>query len=39
MYGCSSVENPGSEKLFPYMMSLNAQNTFKYDSCKYKGYV
>lgn len=36
MYGCQSNENPGTEKLFPFMMALNAHNTFKYESCKYK---
>jgi len=36
MYGCQSKENPGKEKLFPFMMALNAHNTFKYESCKYK---
>jgi hypothetical protein len=29
-------EDPGAEKLFPFMMALNANNTFNYDTCKYK---
>ncbi|CAG5096104.1 Oidioi.mRNA.OKI2018_I69.XSR.g14474.t1.cds [Oikopleura dioica] len=36
MYGCQSVEQPGLEKVFPYMMSLNAPGIFKFESCKYK---
>jgi hypothetical protein len=36
MYGCKSNVRAGEEKIFPYMMGLNAKNTFKYDSCKYK---
>lgn len=36
MYGCQSIEQPGLEKVFPYMMSLNAPGIFKFESCKYK---
>lgn len=35
MYGCKSSK-AGEEKIFPYMMGLNARNSFSYDSCKYK---
>ena len=36
MYGCQSSLRAGDAQIFPYMMGLNAKNTFNYDSCKYK---
>merc|ERR1719209_416974 len=36
MYGCQSKLKAGDAQIFPYMMGLNAKNTFNYDSCKYK---